>query len=75
MRLSEPQRRHLVELFGDGSKPLYWHVTHGSPEYRTALVLARHGLIQREGYSMYAYSLTESGTVFAAELHARMIPG
>lgn len=72
MRLSAAQKRHLVELYGDGSKPLYWHVTPGSPEYRTARVLERHGLIEREGYSMYAaYSLTQSGmaTAVALRLH------
>lgn len=71
-RLTEPQRRHLVELYGEGDKTLYWHVTHGSPEHRCAEALRVKGLVTIEGSIIGreggGYRLTREGCVVAEAL-------
>ena len=71
-RLTEPQRRHLVVLYGDGTRTLYWKMTHGAPEHRSAVALERLGLVYLEGSlisrSWGGYALTEAGAALAKGL-------
>jgi hypothetical protein len=71
-RLSEAQRRHLIELYGDGEQTLYWHAVYGSPQHRTITVLVRLGLLKSEGYGYgQGWFLTDEGRRVAAELAAK----
>lgn len=65
--LSGAQERHLRELYGDGSKTLYWHL-YGSGQHRCARALVRLGLIERAGYSLDTYCLSDEGERVAKEL-------
>ena len=70
-KLSEAQRRHLIELYGDGKQTLYWNATWGSPQHRTIMVLARLGLLKSEGYGYgQGWYLTDEGRRVAASLVA-----
>ena len=71
-RLSTAQKRHLVELLGDGSKILYWHMTYCSPQHRSAVALQKKGLVKQEG-SIFSrsgggYVLTDLGREVAEAL-------
>lgn len=71
MKLSKAQKRHLIELYGDGKQTLYWHAAWGSPQHRTILVLVRLGLLKSEGYGYgQGWCLTDEGLRVAAELAA-----
>jgi len=68
LRLTEAQRRHLIELYGDGKQVLYWRPAN-SGEERCALALRSKGLV---GGSFLTYSdgyrLTAQGAAVARDL-------
>jgi hypothetical protein len=68
VKLSEPQERHLRELFTAG-RYATWRPRHGG-EKRCAERLLDHGLVARgNGYGMGTfYTLTEYGRRIAGEL-------
>lgn len=69
-RLTEPQKRHLVELWGDGMKTLYWTPrNHG--EQRCAWKLKELGLLDGErpiSYGHTPYHLNARGREVAGSL-------
>jgi len=70
--LSDAQKRHLIELYGDGERVLFWHMTYGDPAHRSALALERRGLVTLEGSIIGreggGYRLTERGREAARAL-------